>query len=99
MNRAARLEAGPNAACDGEHRARILSAAGDSLSCVFPHLRDSPAATSRIRPPPTAGVGGGAEAADKAPPDRLAPAGSTLPGARHGLYATHTVDEMRATSL
>jgi hypothetical protein len=66
MNRAGRLEVAPDASFAGEHRARILSAAGDSLSCVFLHLRDSPAATSRIRPPPTAGVGGGAEAADAA---------------------------------
>jgi hypothetical protein len=64
MNRAGRLEVAPDTASAGEHHARILSAAGDSLSCVFLHLRDCPAAMSRIRLPTAADVGDGDGAAD-----------------------------------
>jgi hypothetical protein len=63
-NRAGRLEVAPDTASAGEHHARVLAAAGQSLSCVFLHLRDCPAATSRIRVPTTADVGDGDGAAD-----------------------------------
>jgi hypothetical protein len=43
MNKAGRLEGPPGGGAAAEQHARILAAAGDNVSCLFLHLRESPA--------------------------------------------------------